>query len=207
MEAYNKEVQKRIELENKVLGRSSRPRITYPHPLVEPFKSTPLIEILDTPQRPEYYIAKDFEEEKSKLWALHVELNIQYEDKLRKALMYLADKIEWPLFYDQLARVVNIWGELKENEEVLKPIVNKWGKKRRRKEVKFLCFSIIRSSHDQIEKTYEIVIDLPTFDERRLYLKKIVIGYLSKYKSQKFDLFPRAIDKKNKLKSKDEWAK
>ena len=39
--------------------------------------------------------------------------------------MYLAEKIEWPLFYDQLARVVNIWEELKENEEALKPIVNK----------------------------------------------------------------------------------
>ena len=45
LEAYNKEVQKRIDLENKVMGRSSRPRITYPHPPVEPFKSTPLIEI------------------------------------------------------------------------------------------------------------------------------------------------------------------
>ena len=125
VEAYNKEVQRRIELENKVLGRSSRLRITYPRHLVEPFKSTPLIEILDTPQRLEYYTTEDFEEEKSNLWALHVELNIQYEDKLRKSLMYLVENIEWPLFYDQLARVVNIWGELKENEEVLMPIVNK----------------------------------------------------------------------------------
>ena len=52
LEAYNKEVQKRIELENKVMGRSTRPRITYPRPLVEPFKSTPLIELPNTPQRP-----------------------------------------------------------------------------------------------------------------------------------------------------------
>ena len=94
LEAYNQEVWKRIELENKVMGRSSRPRITYPHPPVEPFKSTPLIEIPDTPQRPEYYTAEEFEEEKSKLWALHVEINVQYEDKLRKDLMYLVDKIE-----------------------------------------------------------------------------------------------------------------
>ena len=121
--------------------------------------------------------------------------------------MYLADKIEWPIFYDRLARMVNIWDELKENEEILKPIVNKWGKKRRRKEVLFLCYSVIRSSNEQIEKTYDIVTDLPTFDERRIYLQKIVIGYLSKYKSEKFDLFPCAIDRKNKLKSKDEWAK
>ena len=76
-----------------MLGRSSRPRITYPRPPVEPFKSTPLIEILDTPQRPEYYTVEDFEEEKRKLWELHIELNVQYEEKLRKALMYLVEKI------------------------------------------------------------------------------------------------------------------
>ena len=170
VEAYNKEVKRRIELEKKLLGRSTRPRIMYPCPPVEPFKSTPLIEILDTPQRPEYYTTKDFEEEKRKLWVLHVELNVQYEDKLRKALTYLANKIEWPLVYDQLARVVNIWEELKENKEVLKSIVNKWGKKRRRKEVTFLCYSFIRSSHDQIERTYDIVTDFPDFDDRRVYL-------------------------------------
>ena len=67
MEAYNKEVQKRIELENKVMGRSTRPRVTYPCSPVEPFKSTPLIEIPNTPQRPQYYTTKDLEEEKRKL--------------------------------------------------------------------------------------------------------------------------------------------
>ena len=76
------------------MGWSSRPRITYPHSPVEPFKSTPLIEMPETPQRPQYYIAEDFEEQKSKLWALNVELNVQYGDKLRKDLMYLVDKIE-----------------------------------------------------------------------------------------------------------------
>ena len=76
LEAYNKEVQKRIKLENKVMGRSSKPRITYPHPPMKPFKSTPLIEISNTPQRPKYYITEEFEEEKRKLWLLHVELNV-----------------------------------------------------------------------------------------------------------------------------------
>ena len=129
VDAYKKEVKKRIELENKLLGRSTKPRITYPHPPIEPMKSTPLIEIPDTPQRPEYYSVEDFEEEKNKLWALHVELEVKYEDKLRKALTYLGDKIEWPLVYDQLARVANIWNELKSNDEALKSIVNKWGRK------------------------------------------------------------------------------
>ena len=71
----------------------------------------------------------------------------------------------------------------------------------------FLCYSLIRSSHDHIERTYDIVTDLLVFDDRRVSLQRIIVGYLSKYKSQKFDLFPCAIDKKNKLKSKDEWAK
>ena len=60
VEAYNSEVQRRMELENKILGRTSKPRITYPHPPVAPFKSTPLIEIPDTPQRPEYYTNEEF---------------------------------------------------------------------------------------------------------------------------------------------------
>jgi hypothetical protein len=50
LETYNKEVQKRIELENKLMERSSRPRITYPCPLVEPFKSTPLSQTLHKSQ-------------------------------------------------------------------------------------------------------------------------------------------------------------
>ena len=65
---------------------------------------------------------------------------------------------------------MNIWEELKTNEEALKPIVNKWGKERRSKEVTLLCFSVIMSSHDHIEKIYDIATDLPEFDERRIYL-------------------------------------
>ncbi len=114
------------------MGKSTRPRITYPCPPMEPFKSTLLVELPDTPQRLEYYTTKDFEEEKNKLWALDVELNTQYEDKLRKALMYLVDKIEWPLFFDQLARVISIWEQLKTHDEILKPIVNKWGKRKKK---------------------------------------------------------------------------
>ena len=121
---------------------------------MEPFKSTPLVEILDTSQRLQYYTTKDFEEEKRKLWSLHIELNVQYEDKLTNSLMYLVDKIEWPLFYEQLEKTVNIWEETKENEEALKPIVNKWSK--RRKEVNILCYSIIKLSHENIEKTYDV---------------------------------------------------
>ena len=43
--------------------------------------------------------------------------------------------------------------------------------------------------------------------ENMIHLQKIVIGYLDKYKSQNFSLFPHALDRRNKLKSKDEWTK
>ena len=62
--AYNKEVQRRIELENKVMGHSTRPQITYPHPLVEASRSIPFIEILDTPQRLDFYMVDELEEER-----------------------------------------------------------------------------------------------------------------------------------------------
>lgn len=61
VDAYNQEVKKRIELENRVsqlekilgkrkVGESSVPRITYPPQSF--FGSTPIIEIPDTPERP-----------------------------------------------------------------------------------------------------------------------------------------------------------
>lgn len=207
MAAYNKEVQKRIELENKLMGhqgQSRNPRITYPHPSVEPFKSNPLNEIPDTPQIHQYYIAEDFEEEKGKPWALHVEIDIQYKDRLRKEIMYLVDKIGWPTLYEQLEKVINIWNELKENDVSLKPIVNKWNK--RDKYVTLLCFSVITLSCEHIEKTYDLTNDLSNFDDKKTTLQRRIINYLAKYKSKIFGLFPHALDKKDKLKNKEEWT-
>ena len=49
VEAYNKEVKRRIELEGKLKEKLTRPTIAYPpRPPVEPFKSTPIVEIPDT---------------------------------------------------------------------------------------------------------------------------------------------------------------
>ena len=47
---------------------------------------------------------------------------------------------------------------------------------------------------------------MPDFDQKRIHLQKIIISSLTKYESQKFYLFPHAIDRKNRLKSKDEWT-
>ena len=119
--------------------------------------------------------------------------------------MYLVDKIERLVFYEQLTRIINIWEEMKANEDTLKPIVNKWGK--RRKEITFFFYFVIRSSHDHIEKIFDVANDLSYFDDRRVALQLKANVYLSKYKSEKFDLFPCALDRKNKLKNKDDWAK
>ena len=105
----------------------------------------------------------------------------------------------------KLTKVINTWEELKENDDVLKPIVNKWS--RRNKEVTILCFSIIILSYKHIEKnTYDLKNDISESDDKRVTLQRRIISYLHKYKSVNFELFPHAIDKKNKLKNEDEWA-
>ena len=84
------------------------PIIDHPRPPIEPFKSTPIVELPNTSQRLEFYTAKEFEEEKNKLWGLHVELNDWYEDKIRKTILYLVDKIEWLTFYEQLVKIMDM---------------------------------------------------------------------------------------------------
>ena len=56
------------QLGKRKIGESNRPRIVYPQLPIEPFKSTPIVELLDTLQRPKFYTTEEFEEEKNKLW-------------------------------------------------------------------------------------------------------------------------------------------
>lgn len=106
------------------MGESSAPRIAYPPwPPTEPLTSTPIIEIPDIPERPQFYTTKDFEEEKTKLHEMQVELRNQYEEKLKQGVIYLKDKIEWPNFFDQLARIATILDELKRDEIRLRTLV------------------------------------------------------------------------------------
>ena len=198
VDAYNKEIKRRIELENELKLSSTRPRIAYPtRPPTESSKSTPIIEIPDTPERPQFYTIAEFEEEKNKLYT---ELNLQHEDKVKRVLMYLTDKIEWPLFFDQLAGVIKVWEQLKAHDETLRPIVSKWEK--RKGEIALSCHS-----SGLIKRLYDMVNDLSDFDRRKVALQLKIVSLLSKYKSKKFDLFPRALDRKNQLKNKDEWGK
>lgn len=161
------------------MGESSRPRIFYPHLPVEPFKSTLIVELPDHPQRPELYTIEEFEEEKTKIWELQVELNNQYEEKIKKTILYLVDKIDWPAFYDQLVGVLDMWNEIKSNEDTLKIIVQKWSG--RDKYITLICISLITLSCEQIEKKIDITSNMTKFDEKRVSIQKRIMICLSKY--------------------------
>ena len=85
LDAYNKEVQKRIELKNKMVGykgQSSKPRVSYPPcPPIAPFNIVPLIETPGTPQRLQACTTEELEEERNKIWPLHVELGVHMKIK------------------------------------------------------------------------------------------------------------------------------
>ena len=49
------------------MGESSAPTIAYPSQPLVGSGSTPIIEIPDTPERPQFYTAEEFEERKNKI--------------------------------------------------------------------------------------------------------------------------------------------
>jgi hypothetical protein len=83
------------QLGKRNVRESSRPRMAYPpRPPCEPFKFSPIVELIDTPLRQEFYIAEEFDEKKNKLYEMNIELNNQYEEKIRNFFQYLVDKID-----------------------------------------------------------------------------------------------------------------
>ena len=83
--------------------------------------------------------------------------------------------------------------------------MNKWNDSD--KDVTILCFLVINLSCEKIVKTFDLTNDLSKFDNKRIALQRRIINYLSKYRNRNFELFPHALNKKDKLKDKDEWAK
>ena len=176
LKAYEERGMQIQSLENKItqmekilgkrkLGEISKPRIAYPpKPPVEPFKSTPIIEIPDTPERPQFFSVDYFEEEKNKLYAMHVELVNQHEEKLRQGIMYLIDRIEWPTFFDQLLKISTIRDELKQNKAIFRPIVQKWTE--RSVDITAMCISIIHLKYHQIEGIFDLLNKLQDFDDK-----------------------------------------
>lgn len=202
VEAYNKEVKRRIELEGKLKEKLTRARIAYPpRPPVEPFKSTPIIEILDTLERPQSYIATKFEEKLNKLYEMQRELDNWYEEKVTRTIMYLIDRIEGPTFYDQLARIVALRDETKRDEGKLKSITQKWND--RNDDIINMYVSVIQLSCHQMDKIFDLLDKLKDFDEKQgAFLRRPTFCF-SKYKAEKKNLFHSALESIDRIKEKE----
>lgn len=158
-----------------------------------------------TPQGLQAYTTEEIEEERAKIWSIHVEFGVQYENKLRDSIMYPIGRIGWLAFYEQLSKLMDIWNELKNNEATLKPIVKK--RNIRDNYVTILCCSVISLSCEQIKKTFDMTNGLSNLDNKRIVLQRRIINYFSKYLSESFEIFPYLIEAVDKLKNKEEWAK
>jgi len=188
------------------VGECSAPRIAYPPQLTtEPLRSTPIIEIPDTPERPQFYTLEDFEEENAKLHELEVELRNQYEEKLKRGVIYLRDKIQWSTFFDQLIRTIALMDELNRDEVILTPLAQKW--RERNNDITLMCISVIQLPCHQVEKFFDLLNKLEDFHEKRNYLKRRLTHCFSKYIDEKFNLFPCAFETIDTIKEKEKWKK
>ena len=69
---------------------------------------------------------EELDEEKEKIWSLHVELGIKHEDRIKDTILYLEDRVGWPSFYLELSKSIEIWNELMNNEATLRLILDRW---------------------------------------------------------------------------------
>ena len=70
-----------------------------------------------------------------------VDVAIKFEDKLTNTIFFLIDIIEWPTFYEELSKIVNILNELRNSEVVIRQILDRWIK--REQEVVAMCIEVI----------------------------------------------------------------
>ena len=83
--------------------------------------------------------------------------------------------------------------------------MQKWSE--RSNDITVMCISFIQLPCHQIEKIFDIHSNLKDFDEKRVSIQKRIKNCLSKYIAKKFDLFPSALKKVDKIKEKEEWKK
>jgi predicted ABC-class ATPase len=62
------------------------------------------------------------------------------------------DKIEWPIFYEKLVQIMDMWTKIKNGEDALKPIMNKWAS--RKKDITLLMIAVISLYCRHIEKNF-----------------------------------------------------
>ncbi len=185
------------------MGESSTLRIAYP-----PQSSvglTPIIEIPDTPERPQFYTAEEFEVEKTKLHEWQIEFRNQQEEKWRQGVTYLRDKIQWSTFYDQLTRIVTLMDELNKEKDGLDSLAQKW--RQRNNDVTIICMSTVQMPYHQVERIFDLLNQLDNFENKRDSLQRKLILYFSKYLAKKFTLFPCALESVDTVKEKEKWKK
>lgn len=89
---------------------------------------------------------------------LSFELGIKREDRIRDTILYLVDRVAWPSFYLELSKSIEIWNELMNNEENLRPILDKWIS--RDDIITTLCCHVIDFSNEQVESTFDQATDV-----------------------------------------------
>lgn len=187
-------------------GKPNRPKISYPpHPPLPPFNTIPIIEVPDTPQEPQLYTIEELEDEKEKLYSMHVELCIKHEDRIRYTILYLVDRIGWPSFNLELSKLIEIWNEMLNNEASLRPILDKWSS--REDIITTLCCHVIIFSNEQVERTFDKVNDLSEFDKKRNILQRKINICFIKYLGYFFYFFPHVIKSRGQIRENEEWAK
>lgn len=134
---------------------------------------------------------------------MHIELNNQYEEKLRQVVMFLVDRIEQPKFYDQLGIIVATWDEINGDEDKLRSNLQKWSD--RNNDITIMCIYVFQLPRHQIEKIFELLNRLEDLDNKWVSIQKRITFFLSKYIAENFDLFPNALKRVDKIKEKEEW--
>ena len=77
----------------------------------------------------------------NKFRVTQVGVAINFENKLRDTLMYLIDRVEWPTFYIELSKFVDLLQNLRNNEVTIIVILDRWIK--REQELSILSTKVV----------------------------------------------------------------
>ena len=99
-------------------GQPSWVRITS-SPTQTPFGG-PIIEVPNTIRSTKFYTNEEFEEEEDKSRAAQVDVAIKFEEKIKDTILFLINRIERPIFYKDLVKIINILNELRNSESTIR---------------------------------------------------------------------------------------
>ena len=99
--------------------------------------------------------------------------------------MYLVDKIDWLSFFDLLEKIAGIRDEVKKNEDKFRPLMQKWTE--RSKDITDMCISVVQLTCYQIEKIFDLLNKLQSFDDKQDSFQRRLKICCSNYFAKKFD--------------------